>query len=638
MTLPLQGYWALMAQYLKPLKIKVLLLACLILGTIGLQLINPQIIRYFIDAAVATGTVDTGVGNESGSSLLFAALLFLGGALLLQGLSVVTVYVGEDIGWRATNKLREDLTRHCLTLDMSFHNEHKPGEMIERIDGDVANIAIFFSQFVVRILGNGLLLIGVLVVLLWTDWRISLVLLLYSGLVVFAFTSTRNKAVPRWKAAREASADIFGFLEEHLAGTEDVRANGAVPYVLRNLFRHSKARLDREIASGRMDILIGNIWNTCHVTGQILAFGLGYWFYQQGTLTVGGVYLVIHYIIMVLEPLSEITNQIRNFQQASASIERVEELTSLSSKLTSDLAPAQSTLEKSPHLLDAGPLGVRFDNVSFSYNDGEPVLKVVSFDLQAGQIFGLLGCTGSGKTTLTRLLFRLYDPNHGAISIGARAAPYSSDSHEGSHYVYTEDGIATSIHTTDSRNTVSRNTDLRNIDVGILRSRVGMVTQDVQLLRGTVRDNITLFNPGTADQQILDIIEQLGVAAWFDRLPAGLDTTLESAGGGLSAGEGQLLAFTRVFLDNPGLVILDEASSRLDPVTEALIERAVERLLQNRTAIIVAHRLETVQRADQIMILHDGTIHEYGSRHHLANDPTSRFYQLLQTGLEEVLS
>jgi ABC-type multidrug transport system fused ATPase/permease subunit len=165
-----------------------------------------------------------------------------------------------------------------------------------------------------------------------------------------------------------------------------------------------------------------------------------------------------------------------------------------------------------------------------------------------------------------------------------------------------------------------------------------MVTQNIQLFHATVRDNLTFFDDSIPDHQILDVLEKLGLGEWCRSLPAGLDTVLESGGGGLSAGEAQLLAFARIFLRDPGLVILDEASSRLDPATEHLLERAVDRLIRNRTAIVIAHRLGTVQRADEIMILEGGHISEHGARAALAGDPTSRFHRLLQTGLEEVLT
>ncbi len=234
----------------------------------------------------------------------------------------------------------------------------------------------------------------------------------------------------------------------------------------------------------------------------------------------------------------------------------------------------------------------------------ETVLQDLSFQLEPGTVLGLLGRTGSGKTTLTRLLFRLYDPDSGAVYLG-------------------ENGTLANV---------------RQMYLSDLRRRVGIVTQNIQLFHATVRDNLTFFNRAITDEQIMRVIRELELAEWLQSLPDGLDTKLEAGGGGLSAGEAQLLALTRIFLRDPGLVILDEASSRLDPATERLIERAVDKLVQNRTAIVIAHRLGTVQRADEIMILEDGRIREHGARSELAADPNSRFYSLLQTGLEEVLA
>jgi ATP-binding cassette subfamily B protein len=258
-------------------------------------------------------------------------------------------------------------------------------------------------------------------------------------------------------------------------------------------------------------------------------------------------------------------------------------------------------------VLPSGALSVVFDGVSFGYDDGgaggngaDSVLDGISFDLEPGKVLGLLGRTGSGKTTLSRLLFRLYDPTVGAISLGGA--------------------------------------DVRAVGLSDLRQRVGMVTQDVQLFGASVRDNLTFFSARFSDEQLLAVLKELGLWDWVQALPDGLDTKLEPGGKGLSAGEAQMLAFARVFLKDPGLVILDEASSRIDPATERLLERAVDRLLEGRTAVIIAHRLATVQRADEIVILEGGSVCERGPRQVLANDPASRFYGLLQTGLEEVLA
>jgi ATP-binding cassette subfamily B protein len=243
---------------------------------------------------------------------------------------------------------------------------------------------------------------------------------------------------------------------------------------------------------------------------------------------------------------------------------------------------------------------VSFDGVHFAYAENEPVLQEVSFTIEPGRVLGLLGRTGSGKTTIARLLLRLYDAEQGEIALS---------------------GIA------------PQRATLREV-----RQRVGMVTQNVELFRASVRDNLTLFSPSISDAQLYRVLDDLGLSEWLASLPDGLDTELAAGGADLSAGQAQLLAFARVFMGDPGLVILDEASSRLDPATERLIERSVDKLLEGRTAIVIAHRLATVQRADEILILDQGHVIEHGPRAALAGDPGSHFARLLRTGLEEVLA
>jgi ATP-binding cassette, subfamily B, bacterial len=559
----------------------VLVLALFLLTAIGLRILNPQIIRRFLDAATA---------GEPLTNLSLAALTFLGLALIVQLLSVAATYVGENVGWTATNNLRADLALFCLRLDMSFHNGRTPGEMIERIDGDVVDLAIFFAQFIIKILGNLLLLGGILLALYFEDWRIGLALTVYALLSLYALNRLRDIAVPHWKAAREADADLFGFIEEQLSGTEDIRASGAVAYTLRNLFKFDRERLLKQRKAGTMNTLVIQMWIGLYEVGRILAFIGGFYLFTRNLITIGTAYLIVNYTDAIFRPLREITNEIQNLQKAGGSIERIEELYRIPNKIQ----------EGGRKTLPPGPLSVEFDNITFQYNDQGRILQNLSFRLEPAQVLGLLGRTGSGKTTVTRLLFRLYDVTEGEICL---------------------QGI-----------------DLRDIALEGLQKHIGLVTQDVQLFRASVRNNLTFFDSTIPDAHILEVLEDLELMDWYARLPEGLDTELESGGKGLSAGEAQLLAFTRVFLKDPGLVILDEASSRLDPATEQRIERAVDKLLENRTGIIVAHRLATVQRADQIMILDAGRIGEYGSYAELAGNPQSRFATLLRTGLEEVLA
>ena len=600
----IRQYADLLITYLRPQWPRTILLAVLILGRIGLQLVNPQVMRDFLDLAQAGGAAD---------ALLRLALLFIGLAAAQQVVSLLATWVSENLAWLTTNALRADLTGHCLRLDLSFHNSHTPGEMIERIDGDVTALSTFFSQFVIQVAGNALLLVGILALLFREEWRVGLAMTAFVAIAMVVLARFRNLAVPHWKAERQASAELFGFLEERLAGTEEIRSNGAEAHVMRGFYRLMRELLRRSLKAGLMINILFNSTFLLFTLGNAAAFAVGAWLFREGTITIGSVYVIFYYTNMLERPINQIIRQMEVLQKAGASIIRIRELLSTFTRLKDREAGLSSGLPP-------GPLGVQFKEVSFGYADSGPasgsakgqsepwpekemVLQDVSFDLLPGRVLGLLGRTGSGKTTLTRLLFRFYDPDRGLVGLG-----------DGAQAV-----------------------DIRHVPVADLRGRVGMVTQNVQLFHASVRDNLTFFDDRVSDDTILHVIHDLGLGEWLKALPNGLDTVLESGGGGLSAGEAQLLAFMRIFLQDPGLVILDEASSRLDPATEHLLERAVGRLVQGRTAIIIAHRLGTVLRADEIMILRDGRISEQGDRAALAGDPASQFYSLLQAGLEEVL-
>jgi ABC-type multidrug transport system fused ATPase/permease subunit len=575
-------YGGLLRSYLRPHRGEVAALGGLLGASVGLQLAGPQVLRAFIDAAT---------GAAAGADLRLMAALFVGLALVQQGVAVLATYVGERLGWSTTNALREDLTRHCLGLDLGFHKARTPGELIERIDGDVTALASFFSQFVVQVVGNVLLLLGVIVLVWVVDWRVG------AGLVGFAVVSLlvmgrmRGITVPYWRRARQASAALYGFLEERLGGTEDVRANGAGAYVMRRLHQPLRERI---LTNCRARVIGAVQWSAPDVLSSFqtaAGFALVFLLFRGGGITLGTAFMITYYLALAFRPLRVITNQMEDLQKAGAGVVRIGELLAVQSALRDPARPAP---------LADGALAVAFDGVSFAYEGGagdpDLALRGVSFRLAPGEVLGLIGRTGSGKTTVSRLLFRLYDPTEGAVRLG---------------------GV-----------------DLREARIRDVRHRVGLVTQDVQLFRATVRDNVTFFDPAVDDGEILAALERLGLTPWLETLPEGLDTVLGAGGRGVSAGEAQLLAFARVFLQGPGLVILDEASSRLDPATERLIERAVGRLLAGRTAIVIAHRLATVERADTVLVLEGGRVAEWGPRAALAADPGSRLAALLRTGLE----
>ncbi len=578
---PLQQQRALLARYLKPQRAKVTLLAALLFANIGLQLARPLIVRTFIDVALAQGPLD---------SLFNAGLLFLAVALVNQGVAVAETYVAEDVGWIATNAMRADLVFHYLHLDMGFHNTRTPGELIERIDGDVTALANFFSRFVLLVVGNAVLLAGVLVMLAREDGRVGAVMTVVALGALWVLARSRNIGVAATTEERQASAKLFGFLEERLAGLDDLRANGGAAHTMRRYYEYMRDFFYKWRHAWMLRAIIILIAIALFIAIFILAISLGAALYQAGAVSIGTVYLFSAYVGMLQRPLNQITEQMQDLQKASASMLRVEELYHIERQIQDGPGAA----------LPRGPLAVEFADVSFGYGDETAIIDGVSFRLAPGEVLGLLGRTGSGKTTLTRLLLRLYDPAAGIVRIGGR--------------------------------------DVRDLPVAALRGAIGVVTQDVQLFRATVRDNLTLFDASIPDERIVTVLGDLGLGTWLESLPDGLDTELEAGGRSLSAGEAQLLAFTRVFLRDPGLVILDEASSRLDRATEQRIERAVDKLLAGRTGIIIAHRLGTVERADSILILDGGRVAEQGARARLAHDPATRFHHLLRTGLEEVLA
>ncbi len=583
--IPVRRYLRLLSQYLRPLRKRMGLLGAVVLADIGLQLIGPQLIKRFIDGAIA------GLGSPV---LVPIAAWFMVIAVTQQGMAVWATYIAEDVGWRATNSLRADLADHVVHLDMGFHKSHSAGELIERIDGDVTNLSNFFSAMTLKVIGNGTLIVGILILLTLESWLIGAAIAGFTALSIFAMTRLHEVAVPWWKSVRAAAAETYGFVGEQVEGTEDIRANGAAGYMQERFADMLRRWLPLEVRAW-MGFAI--LWSTSLVLYGLstsIVFVAGGWLFGIGTITIGSVYLVFHYTEMTRRPIEQIRSQLEDLQKAGAAIARVEELLAIENRLR----PAGD------HHIPEGPLSVEFDQVSFAYHDsdepGEPVLHDVSFSIAPGRVVGLLGRTGSGKSTVARLLTRLYEPQEGEIRVG---------------------GVAT-----------------WDAPLDELRARVGMVTQDVQLFRATVRDNLTFFDRSIPDERLHQVIERLELREWLESMPDGLDTMLESGSGGLSAGQGQLLAFTRIFLANPSIVVLDEASSRLDPATEVLIERAVDHLLEDRTGIIIAHRLHTVTRSDDILVLDEGRVVEFGERTKLVADPGSRFYRLLATGMEEVLA
>src|SRR6476659_6330910 len=316
MNLPFKAYGDLLSQHIRPQKGRFVLLTVLLFGSIGLRILAPQIMRTFIDSALA---------GKALASLTWTALAFISVALVQQVIAVGVTYLGETVAWTATNALRAELAWHALNLDMGFHNDHTPGELIERIDGDVTELATFFSQFALNLVSNGLLLIGILAALFHEDWRAGLAFTIFSVATVSILGRLKDTAVPHQKARRQAEAELYGFLEEQLAGTEDIRSSGAVDYSIRELFRHQGEIFWHNRKAGFKRWIIENAMGLALTVGTLIAVMSGYWLYTAGLVTIGTVYLFVHYINLLDEPFWAMTHEIESFQTIGACVERLTE-------------------------------------------------------------------------------------------------------------------------------------------------------------------------------------------------------------------------------------------------------------------------------------------------------------------------
>jgi ATP-binding cassette subfamily B protein len=568
---------ALLWAYVSRRKGPLFLLGVCILAANALRLASPLVLRAFIDAISSGSEVE---------ALYALAGVFIAMAVATQGLAIGAAWLGQDLGWRATNELRIDLARRCMSQDLAWHKRTLPGELIERVDGDVRVLMSFFSDFSIRVIGSVALMAGTLAMLLREDFRAGISIGAYSLVALFALLRVGMVAVPHWAKSRAKSAEFFGFAGEALSGREDLRSMGAVSYARAKAY----AMLRRWLPIRMRANLFGyTMWTSsvlASAVGTALALALGAWLWSAGAASLGTVYLIYAYMDLLWQPIDQLREQIEGLQKAMAGAARSVELL--------EAQPGMRFGEAA--LARFGAVSLAFERVRFSYDGESDAIGALSFELAPGESLGVVGRTGCGKTTLGRLALRLYDANEGRILLdGVPIGEYSRES---------------------------------------LRESLAVVTQDVEIFSGTVRDNATLWDRSIPDERVLAAFDDLGLSRWLATFPAGLDQTIGSGGSGLSAGQAQLLALARAFLRSPRLVVLDEASSRLDPATEALVDGAVTRLLAGRTAIIIAHRLSTLDRVDTIMVMESGRAAEFGPRRALAADPGSRFRALLAAGAE----
>ncbi len=545
--------------YLRPYRLQVALAVFAIIGHSVLQLVPPYLTKTVIDR-------DIPARDLSGLGVMAALYLAtLTGSFLLE---CAQTWMMQMIGQRVMCDLRMQLFDHLQRLDLRFYDRNPVGRLMTRVTSDVDVLNELFTSGVVSIFGDVFTLVGIMGVLVWMDWRLAL--LAFSVLPIIALVTQWFRVHVResYRTVRTWIARINAYLQERISGMSTVQLYRRESQDCRAFDEINRAHRDANVESiFYYAVFYPAIELVSALAASLLIWVGGGWVLRDA-LTLGSLVAFLQYSQRFFRPISDLSEKFNVLQGAMASSERIFVLLDTSVEITS---PAK------PLAMQAGT--IRFENVTFAYVPGEPVLKNVSFEVRPGQRVGIVGATGSGKTTVVSLLLRFYDVQEGRITI---------------------DGI-----------------DIRQCDVAALRSLFGLVLQDVHLFSGTVAGNVRLGNVSISDEALRAAVDAVHAGGFIDRLPNGLESAVAERGSTLSVGQKQLLSFARALALNPPVLILDEATSSVDTETEVLIRDALRVLMRGRTTIAIAHRLSTIQDMDAILVLHKGEVREAGTHQEL---------------------
>ncbi|HEX6515047.1 MAG TPA: ABC transporter ATP-binding protein [Nocardioidaceae bacterium] len=574
----------LLGELLRPHRKWLWILVAVVLVENASRLSIPYLVKEGIDRGIPP------IRHSGDTSVLFVVVGITLGATLLQAVSrqfflVLSGRIGQDMLY----EIRRRVFRHFQRLSPSFHEEYTSGRVISRQTSDMEAIYEMLESGFDGLVTAVLTLVGTAVLLLVLDVKLGLVALLCFPFLLWLTNWFRKESAKSYRVTREKVALVIVHFVESMGGIRAVQAfrreprNQEIFDDVNDQYRRANLRAFRLVAWFMPGIkLIGNV-----TIAVVLGYG-GYLAFN-GEVTVGVLAAFLLYLRQFFEPMMEISQFYNTFQSASAALEK------LSGVLEEEPAVAEP---ERPVRLERVRGEVRFDRVDFSYVDGEPVLPGLDLTIPAGQTVALVGTTGAGKTTIAKLVSRFYDPVAGRVLL---------------------DGV-----------------DLRDLDEATLRRSVVMVTQENFMFGGTVADNIRFGRPSASMEEVVAAATAIGAHDFISKLPQGYDTDVANRGGRLSAGQRQLVAFARAFLADPDVLILDEATSSLDVPSERLVQRALRTILAERTALIIAHRLSTVEIADRVLVLEHGRIVEDGTPQDLIASGEGRFSDLHTAWLDSL--
>jgi ATP-binding cassette subfamily B protein len=547
-------------QLLRPWRARIIGSTLLVVGQTAALLAGPALVRYGIDS---------GLREDDGSTLNLAAGLYLAMALAALVFGRWAIRAVARIGESFLRELRVRVFRHLLSLGLDFFEREKTGRLVARLTSDVEAMQELVQTGLTMFVQNILVFVGAFVAILVLSWELALCTLVVVPPVVAASIWFRRESNRAYLEVRERIGTNLATLQEGLAGVRVVQAFGRERAFTRRFRETNEAQYEANIQTARIATRYFPLVEYSGVAGIAIIVGLGGLFVDEGIVTVGTVGAFLLYLNQLFEPVQQLSQLYNVLQAAAAALHKL-----------FGLLDTKPTIGERPGAVDLPDVGtLEVDDVSFGYGDGPEVLHTVSLSVAAGERLALVGPTGAGKSTLAKLIARFYDPRAGTVRYGG--------------------------------------TDLRDATIASLRDRIVVVPQEGYLFAGSIRENVRVGRPDATDTDVDAALEALGVRSRFELLPDGLDTEVRERGSRLSAGERQLVSLARAALADPAVLILDEATSNLDPGTEQAVERALEALTANRTVVVVAHRLSTAARADRIAVIDDGNLAELGTHDEL---------------------
>jgi len=522
--------------------------------------VQPYLIQLTVDNNIATGDYQG----------LIDMILILVGVLVLQAIVMYFhTYLSGWLGQYIIRDIRTALYDHLLKLRLKFFDRTPIGRLVTRNISDIETLADVFSEGLAAMIGDLLQLVFILALMFYTDVKLTIVVLCTLPFLLGTTYVFKEKIKVSFNNVRNAVANLNSFVQEHIIGMSIVQIFNSEKEEHKKFIaineEHKKAHMK--------SILYYSIYFPVAEVIQAAGIGLVVWFGAshviQDELTLGVLIAFIMYIQMFFRPIRMIADRYNTLQMGIVSSDRILKL-----------------LDNKEHIIGEGQYkpaeikgNVQFKNVWFAYDKEDYVLKDISFDVKAGETIALVGATGAGKSSVINLLSRFYDINKGEICV---------------------DGV-----------------NIQEYDLAMLRKNIGVVLQDVFLFSDTIEQNITLGNSSITQEQVMYAAELVGAKRFIERLPGGLSYNVMERGSTLSVGQRQLISFVRAIVYDPKIIVLDEATSSVDSETEAMIQNAIERMMNGRTSIVIAHRLSTIQNADKIIVLDKGEIKEQGKHDEL---------------------